>query len=204
MERGLSTHPAVVIHGFYWNDFMSAGPPAAGEKAPLSSEGYFVWDRPAVQRDPIRNAASWLVANSALFFSVRQAASRLGTSSGRDAYSSAYQRFLAGGLTEEEWQPVESFFRELVGLGAQRGFKTLVVIMPVNDIVMRPSATNHPFAVQALRRLEELGVPFVDGFALWPDPDAAADVFLPQGPDSHLNASGYRRLAAAIAPRLLP
>ncbi len=203
-ERGLTTHPALVIHGLYWNDFMSAGPPEPEESAPLTPDGHFVWDRPVVRRDPVRHAVSWLFANSALFFSVRQAVSRLDDAGGDDAYARAYQQFLVGGLTDEEWQPVESFFRELIALGAQRGFKTLVVIMPVNDIVFAPSATAHPFAVEARRRLEGLGIPFVDGFALWPDGAAAADAFLPQGPDSHLNAAGYRRLAAAIAPSLLP
>ena len=67
-----------------------------------------------------------------------------------DAYASAYRQFLAVGLSDEEWQPVESFFRELAGLGAQRGFKTLIVILPVNDVVTGPSPTTHPPPITAL------------------------------------------------------
>jgi lysophospholipase L1-like esterase len=202
-ERGMSVAPAVVIHALYWNDFMNSGPPAATDPSPLTGEGYFVWDRPPDRHDVLHRASSWLLAHSALFFGLRQGLNALSSNAVDGGYSAMYQHFVAAGLSEAEWAPIETFYRDLLQLGRENGFSTLVVVMPVNDLVATGAAAKHPYVVEANRRLAALGLPFVDAFDTFIGRTDAVEAFLPQGPDSHLNAAGYRRLSDAVARRLL-
>ena len=199
-EHGLDRRPQVVVHGLYWNDFMNDGPPGPDDPRPLTSDGYFIWDRPPDTRSPLQKGASWLFSRSALLFAARQAASQvISAEGGAGGYSDAYQRMLHGGLLPEEWLPIENFYRQLRAIGDQQGFSTLVVIMPVIDIVSQAEGDQHPYAVEARKRLTALGLPFVDAFQMWSGDQETRDAFLPQGPDAHLNAEGYRRLARELA-----
>ena len=206
-SAGLQLRPDVVVHGLYWNDFMNAAP--APEDAPqvLTSDGHFVWDHPADTRSTIRRLASWVSANSALIFSLRQVVVHLLVAEDHDAGTSAYAKsfsqMLESGLADVDWEPIEKFYSDLERLGRENSFETLVVIMPVHAIVCRPGADEHPYPAQARRRLEAMGLAYVDGFSLWTKQTCGTDRFLPEGPDGHLNAEGYRLIADAVAARLL-
>ena len=206
-SAGLQVRPAIVIHGLYWNDFMNAAPPAADAPPVLTPDGHFVWDRPADTRSSIHRLASWAFAHSALLFSMRQAVARLlpagDADGGTSAYARAFDQMLEHGLAEVDWEPVEKFYGDLERLGQENSFETLVVIMPVHAMVCRPEAEEHPYPAQARRRLEALGLAYVDGFSLWTQQTCDTDRFLPEGPDGHLNSEGYQLIADAVAARLL-
>ena len=206
-STGLQVRPGIVVHGLYWNDFMNAAAPPVEAPPVLTPDGHFVWDRPADNRTAARRLASWASANSALLFSMRQAAARLlptgGADSGTSAYAMAFSHMLEHGLSDEDWKPIENFYIDLQRLGREHSFETLVVIMPVRAIVCRPGAANQPYPAQARQRLEALGMAYVDGFSLWTQQNCGTDTFLPEGPDGHLNSAGYRLIADAVAARLV-
>ncbi len=206
-STGLQIGPAIVVHGLYWNDFMNAAPPPANAPPVLTPDGHFVWDRPADDRTVVRRLASWAFANSALLFSMRQAAASLWSegdgNGGTSAYARAFNQMLQHGLSDEDWKPIENFYIDLQRLGREHSFETLVVIMPVRAIACRAGAASQPYPEQARQRLEALGIAYVDGFSLWTQQNCGTDTFLPEGPDGHLNAAGYRLIADAVAARLV-
>jgi len=201
---GLAIAPDIVVHGLYWNDFMNDGPPSATAPNVVTSRGYLAWDLPDDTRGALPKLLSWASTRSALLFALRQTILQSGLlPREQSAYGDAYARFLERGLTDEEWQPIERFYRELLALGRERGFRIFVVVMPVNDIVALPAASSHPYPRAARARLTALGVPHLDAFSLWERGKADVDdMFLPQGSDSHLNAKGYGALAMAVADAL--
>ena len=210
-ERGLDVRPTTVVHALYWNDFMNAAAPGPGEAAPVTPEGYFVWDG-LEARAGLRGRLKALASQSTLLFSLRQAlatATAAHDGAGASAYGRAYDRFVEKGLTPEEWQPIERFYRDLLSLGQTHDFRVLVVLLPISDLSGQPAAPAHPYQAQALQRLRALDIPVVDAFTLLRQDPAAARYFLPQGRDAHLNAAGYARIAPAIGaalaadPRLL-
>jgi lysophospholipase L1-like esterase len=146
---------------------------------------------------------SWLFGHSAFLFTLRQTVQQQDQDGSSRAYARAFSRMVDRGLTSDEWAPIERFYRDLKALGDKHGFVTLSVIMPVNAVVGQSHAENHPFAVEARRRLDALGIPYLDAFTLWSKNGYGVKPFLPQGPDGHLNADGYRLIADAIAERLL-
>ena len=73
---------------------------------------------------------------------------------------------------------------------------------PVSD-VLASTAGQHPYAVEAKRRLSRLGIPSLDGFALAKYPGGCRRLFLSREPDSHLSAEGYQALADGLATALL-
>jgi lysophospholipase L1-like esterase len=194
----LAVHPRVVVHALYWNDFMNAEAPAADAPKAVTDNGYFVWDPQIDDRGALRQLASWMTSRSAMLFSLRAALDRL-QHRGTSAYEEAYARMLADGLSEVEWAPIEHFYREVLALAKQNGFKLFVVILPVDGVVARGRPLAHPLAKDARRRLQALGVPYLDGFTLWDERSFAASDFLPQGADSHLSADGYAAIANALA-----
>lgn len=210
-SAGLALQPRVVIHALYWNDFMSAEPPPPGAPPVVTPAGYLAWDGLEQQRSGPERVLSWLVSNSALVFGTRQIVAaamsgrqeRPAAGGGPVSYGAAYAAFLERGLTDADWQPIEAFYRDLTQLGREHGFATFVVIMPVNDIVGRPDPASHPYPVAARRRLEALGIPYLDTFEVWAAGGHGAGPFLPQGADAHLNADGYRLVVEALTPKLL-
>ena len=119
------------------------------------------------------------------------------------SYAVAFDSLLERGLTQSEWKPIEDFYRELLELGRTHSFQTVVVLMPVKGLVCESGAANHPYPAEARRRLEALGIPYLDGFTLWAEHGCKERTFLPQGPDAHLNADGYRLIAGALAETIL-
>jgi lysophospholipase L1-like esterase len=196
-ERGLTLRPQVVIHGLYWNDFMNAKAPEAGERAVVDQNGYLTWDqlRP---RAGLRQLASRAVSSSALLFSLKQATASVTATGQSTSYGAAYDRFLKQGLADDEWGILETFYRDLQALGQEHGFDLLVAIMPVVDIVTGERPQQHPYRVEANRRLERLGIDYVDGFN-----GQRGLAFLPQGRDAHSNPQGYRIVAEALAGKLV-
>lgn len=202
-ERGLTSRPRIVIHGLYWNDFMNAGPPPPGSAAVVDAAGYLSWDHLSDSGSPARLLASRAVSSSALMFSLRQAAGAVRGGGNASAYGEAYRRFISSGLDEKDWKPIEGFYRNLQRLGDRRGFVPVVVILPVVDLVGRRSSADHPYPAGARTLLERLHIRFIDTFGLMSSPADRTTYFLPQGPDAHLNAAGYRLVAHAIARMLL-
>ena len=114
------------------------------------------------------------------------------------AYGAAYDQLLKRGLSDPEWIVIENFYRDLQALGREHGFDVLVAIMPVVDIVTGERPDQHPYRVEARRRLERLGIEYVDGFN-----GQRGLAFLPQGRDAHSNPEGYRVVAEALAGKLV-
>ena len=202
-EKGLALGPSIVVHGLYWNDYMSASPPRSGEAAPLTPEGYFSWDRGPDGRSALGRGAAWLLSRSALLFALRQAVATLGRPATASGYGLEYQSLIDRGLSDDKWSTIDAFYRDLSRLGNAAGFKIVVVIMPVVDIVGRPDGAEHPYPVEARRRLSAAGIAFVDGFRVWADRRLGRRHFLPQGVDSHLDATGYALLGQATANVML-
>jgi lysophospholipase L1-like esterase len=202
-EKGLPLSPSVVVHGLYWNDYMSASAPRPGEPAPLTPEGYFSWDRPPDGRGALERSASWLLSRSAMAFALRQTAATLGRRAADTGYGLAYSTMTERGLSDDHWKTIEAFSRDLTTLGDAAGFEVLVVIMPVVDIVGRADAAEHPYPAEARRRLAAAGIPFVDGFRIWGDKGLGRRHFLRQGADAHLDAAGYALLGQATASAML-
>jgi lysophospholipase L1-like esterase len=200
---GLQASPLVVVHGLYWNDFMNAAPPDEDAAAVLTADGYFVWDRLEGDDGSIRRRVASFVKRSALLFTLRQAVSAVRPRQRSSSYAQAYDALLDHGLMPGDWEHVEDFYRELLALGRENSFQVLVVVMPVNGVVCRPGVVDHPYPREARRRLESLGIPFIDGFKLWSEKGCGDEMFLPQGPDAHLNPLGYRLIADAVADWLL-
>lgn len=201
LENVLSIKPWLVIHGLYWNDFMEPEPAQPGGPAMLTADGLFVWDSPFRAESSLREIATSLVRRSALLFAFTQSMSRVFEASD-DGYGTAYERMIDVGLTEEEWIPIEQFYRDMKELETEAGFRTLVVIMPVYDIVRGSDPGQHSFAVQARERLDASGIPYVDAFTLWKEHRLGTEKFLPQGADAHLNSSGYDWIAEVVATRV--
>ena len=212
-STGVATRPVVVVHGLYWNDFMNADPPRAGAPEVVTPDGYLSWNRPDDQSTVMRRIFSAISSRSALVYSVQQSVRQMrerGITRGRfirrggPVYAAAYPDFLERGVTADEWKPIEAFYREMKTLGAQQGFTVFSVIMPVSDIVDDAAPAQHVYAVEARRRLSELGIPYLDAFTLWQTRGLTRKgLFLPQGPDAHLNAKGYALVADALADELL-
>jgi lysophospholipase L1-like esterase len=197
-----SIRPAVVIHGLYWNDYMNPQPPAPTDPDVVTAEGYFVWDQPPTYHTLTERLRAAL-NRAALFYSLKQIASQAWGRTSTSTYSSAYSRMLGHGIDEEDWKPIDRFYRELQMTGDRHGFTTFVVIMPVNDLVRGRSSAAHPYPTAARQRLSALGIPYLDAFELWDRGGYGNAAFLPQGPDAHLNAEGYRILADALAQKLV-
>lgn len=197
-EAGMATGPALVVHGLYWNDFMNAEPPPPEAPSVLTSDGHFVWDQPTVPRSWMMRGLSWVSSRSALAFALKGASAGLRRSE-ESTYQQAYAAMLENGLSEADWGPIERFYRDLQTLGGEAGFSVFVVIMPVSDIALGAEAARHTYPAEARRRLDALGLPYLDGFSLGIDRTVH---FLPQGADAHLNAEGYGIVADALAEKL--
>ncbi len=202
---GLATHPRVIVHALYWNDFMNPEPPPLAAPSVVTPGGYLSWDQLDAERGWLPSTASWAISHSALLFSLRQAGLRVVSTGGgaTGGYGQAYETFLERGLTDDEWTPIERFYTEMQALARTHDFEILAVILPVNDIVMGSQASSHPYPVAARARLEALGIPYVDAFSLWEHAKYGGRHFLPQGHDAHLNATGYDILAQALQERVL-
>jgi lysophospholipase L1-like esterase len=197
-----SIRPSVVIHGLYWNDYMIARPPAPTDPSVVTEAGYFTWDQ-LPTRYTFGERLHAGLNRSALFYAFKQVVAHIRDERPASAYSAAYQRFIEHGIAEQDWKPVENFYRDLQALGTRAGFTTFVVIMPVNDLVRGRTAASHAYPIAARQRLDALGIPYLDAFELWDRGAFGEAAFLPQGADSHLNADGYRILAEALAQRLV-
>jgi hypothetical protein len=104
---------------------------------------------------------------------------------------------IRGELPTTELRPVLDFYRRLDSLSKAHGFSIIVFIMPVIDLLDQDSP---PGFVEAVKlHLGELEVESHDGFEIWRALGAGRETFLPQGPDAHLNASGYERVASRLA-----
>ena len=200
-KKGLALHPSVIVQAFYWNDYMSAHPPAPGAPPVLTPDGRFVWDAPPPAGSLPRRAARWVLGKSRLAQVVLRIV-RGGQNTGD--YGHAYSRLIAGRITPAEWTPVVSFYRELRQLSDSIGARLYVVIMPVNGLVGRRDSSATAFPRFARKLLAAQHIHTVDGFAVLKANGATKSrAFLPQGPDSHLAPMGYRLIAAALADSLL-
>jgi len=203
-EHAPDIHPDVVIHALYWNDYQSAHPPNPKTPSVLRPNGLFVWEPDEAPGFSIRR---FFAEHSMIATAVWNSFSRLD----RDAseisdprsYGAAYRKLVSGDLASETWRPVAEFYDQLVPVGNSLGFTTFVVIMPVVDIVSQPDPTNHPYPRLMRQLLEERHISYLDCFAVWQRSHAGTGLFLPQGPDAHLDATGYHLLVEALENALL-
>lgn len=193
--------PVVVVHGLYWNDYMNPRPPSSIDRVVVTDGEHLAWD-PMPAQDGVGKMKA-ILARSALFFTLKQALGQFRQNPGVSEYSRAYSHMVERGLTPEDWKPVETFYGDLLALGKASGFETFVIIMPVRDIVAKMGAVDHPYPIEARRRLDALGIPYLDAFQLWSQAGHGVRPFLPEGVDAHPNAEGYRLLAAAAAQKML-
>ena len=202
-SRGLVTRPEVVVHALYWNDHMNAGAPPPGAPSVVDDNGYFVWDQLSTPRPAFSDYRRSLRRRRRSPFRLKQPSAHCcAAGTARQGTRKAYQQLSGAGLTEAEWQPVVQFYRDLKRLAAEHDFVPFVVIMPVSDLMTSGASSSHPYPIAARRMLEEVGIPYVDAFALWPE-CKARKLFLPEGADAHLNSDGYSVIAEALADALL-
>jgi lysophospholipase L1-like esterase len=203
LGKGLVQRPDIVVHALYWNDYMSAAPPAADDPTVLTEEGYFVWDRS--RASATRPYLIDMMGRSAVLSALKEAVDRAFPRADQSmtGYGRAYRDLLTSGLTRAQWDLISNFYRQLKALGAQEGFVPFAVVLPVVDIVAGHSPSSHPYAIQVRRMLQDTEVPYLDALSLWAERGLGGETFLPQGPDAHLNANGYSVLADAIAHALL-
>ena len=181
---------------------MSAEPARPSNPPVVDRDGYLTWDRLSEPKGVFRRVLSRATAHSALLSTGRgvlAGARRSGTA----AYGEAYERLLRHGLTPAEWKHIEAFYQELLALSAQHDFQLVVIVMPVIDIVGRPDTATHAYPTQAKALLAAHAIPFVDTFDLWNAKGLGRELFLPQGPDAHLNAGGYDVIAARTVEMFL-
>jgi lysophospholipase L1-like esterase len=204
LEKGLATRPDLVIHALYWNDFLDAEPPPPDAAVVVTEDGWLEWEVEAATGNAVRRTISRATNRSALLFSLKQVGARLLRQGSRDDwYGNFYYRMLAEGLDEDQWTPIETFYRDLQELAAQHQFGIHVVLMPVSDIVRQPEAAGHAYPTQARERLARMGIPYLDVFQLWEQEGFRLRHFLPEPRDAHLDAHGYRIVADALAEALL-
>src|SRR5262245_5907129 len=198
--------PHVVIHGLYWNDYQSAHPPRAGDPQVLTPDGFFVWDNPVVDSWG-RDSVKWILGHSSLATLTYRASRRLEKrppeAEATGGYAAEYERFVRGDLDPSVLAPIADFDRRFQALGREHGFRSYVVVVPSVNVLERGGALENPYRRFVVAQLDGLGIPYVDGYALWAHLRLGSSTFLPQGADAHLSARGYRMLAEAIAVRLL-
>jgi hypothetical protein len=204
MERLSGLKPHVVIHGLYWNDYQSAHPPRAGGSPVLTSEGLFVWDNPPVDSWG-RGWTKWILGHSSLATLTYRASRRMEKRppEATEGYAAEYERFVRGGLDPSVLAPVADFYRQFQTLGREHDFAPYVVVVPSVNVLEPGGALENPYRRFVVAQLDGLGIPYVDGYALWTRARLGSSTFLPQGKDAHLSASGYKALAEALAARLL-
>lgn len=110
--------------------------------------------------------------------------------SGVHLYDVKCRELLAGKLPEEEGTGLETFYRDLKAFGDEMGFQPFVVIMPVCDIVTMSDPANHPYPKLVRSVLDNQGIPYLDGFAVWKERKLGTEVFLPH--DEHLTGEGLQ------------
>jgi lysophospholipase L1-like esterase len=204
-EKGLAEIPSVIVHALYWNDYMSARPPAKGDPPLLTVDGYFTWDQEKRPAGAFRLAGRAIAGASVLAYTLKSVGQVLLTQGGdsRSSYGVAYEKLVHGEIDPDEWQPVMQFYEELRRLGRERNFIPFVVILPVSDIVSNDFSVDHPYPRFARKMLESVGLPYLDGFAVWKSKGLGRSTFLRQGRDAHLNVSGYEILARALTEALM-
>lgn len=193
-KRGLGVDPDIVIHGLYWNDYMSAGPPDPDSPPAVNDAGYFTWDDPRPPAGFVRRVVHSLSSHSAILFTLKRVLARgRNESRGVTTYQQAYNRFLAGEVNPEELEPIDRFYEEMVALSADHPFEFYVVIFPVVDLAGQAGSGDHPFARHVRGVLDSLEVRYVDGFRLWESMPDPGSTFLPY--NRHLNHRGYDLVA---------
>ena len=196
-KRGLRTNPSLVIHGLYWNDYMSAEPPAASDPPAVNDAGYFVWDDPRPPAGFLQRSLHAVSNRSAILFTLKRIVRRgRGDDQGASSYEQAYAKFLTGDIDLNELKPLDRFYRDMTALAEEHRFRFCVVIFPVMDLAGRPGSGDHPFVRHVRELLDQLGVRYVDGFRLWEDRLGEEDAFLPY--NRHLNEWGYDLVAGEL------
>jgi len=197
--------PQIVVHSLYWNDYQSAHPPRPDAPSVLTADGHFVWDPNSRENTPLSSARRWLRGHSSLMTVLRGVLPhvRKREESPLQDYEVERARLLAGKITLVNWEPVEEFYKALLALGEKYRFKSYVVIFPLVEIINDPDVLEHPYHRYVVDLLDSLGIPYLDGIALWKDKGYGLEMFLHPPADPHLNARGYEAIASALATRLM-
>ena len=201
-ERGLLTRPNIVVHGLYWNDYMTNHPPRPNDLPVLTAAGYFTWEDTDATDSLFQRGKEWLKSHSALVFTVVNALRRIreGHESGLAGYEAEYHHLIDGTIPQKKWKVIEDFYKELKRIGEEEGFVLYVVIFPVVDIVSVPDPANHAYPRSMREMLDRLSIPYLDCFTLWNTAGLGREQFLPN--NRHLNASGYKVVATALMQSL--
>ena len=95
-ERGQSTRPHLVIHGLYWNDYMTNHAPRPTDPPSLTADGHFVWEGSQTTETQFQHGNEWLYSHSVLWFTLRNFLRRLqeGQGSGLLGYEVEYQHLI--------------------------------------------------------------------------------------------------------------
>ncbi len=200
-EKGIKINPHVVIHGLYWNDFMSASAPEPGTPSVLNDDGYFVWDLPPDRNNVLKYIFYWFSSKSSFIttaiFRIKAIFDR--EKKKNSLYGDAYARFIAGEINPDEWRPVEEFYKELQELSILHEFQIYVVILPVIDLIDKPG---HPYSPFIHTLLDSMGIKYFDALELWQENKYGEATFLPQGVDAHLNVKGYEIITNHLIEKL--
>lgn len=199
-EKGLDASARVIIHGLYWNDYLSNDPAVRADVRVLADDGLFVWDAPE-RRGGLRDAVAALGERSALLFTLRRSAAAIraalaGDASGTQAYERTERDLESGVVDRAGFASVWDFYTELRALAAARGFTLYAVVMPVHGIVDAPAPADHPYARFVRQSLDSLGIPAYDAHVLWQERGAGSELFLPY--NKHLSAAGNALLAEGL------
>lgn len=201
-NKGLSTNPNIIIHGLYWNDFMSASAPDENEKSLITNDGYFVWNQIPQIDSNLKYFKHWLLSKSSLLYTIKHAIQTSTTNAPADGsgYFNKYKQFTKGEMKDEDWQSVRKFYSDIKTLATKNNIKLYVIIMPVDGLITQK---NHPYSIKIEQILSSNNIKFFNALKYWQMNDLKENTFLPQGFDSHLNADGYEIISKQVSEQIL-
>ncbi len=195
-EKNLLVDVDLVIYALYWNDYMTTAPPGPDARPRISEHGYFRWDPVNKMSTNDFSLKRWLVDHSFLLSTLRDLRNSVGEPG---PYRREFNKLTNGSLGESDFTPIEDFLDDMQRRQAEHGFKFVVVILPVYDLM--GTGTDYNETIRGM--LEREGVPYFDAFGFFDRLESPSDYFLPEKVDVHLNPRGYEILSERLYQMLI-
>ena len=196
MEENLLVETDLVIYALYWNDYMTTVPPGPDAIPRINEQGYFRWEPISKVDANDVSLKRWLVNNSFFLSSLRDLRNSLGDPG---PYAQEFNKLINGNLSKSNFTPVKDFLDVMQKRQGENGFKFVVVILPVHDLM--GTDTDYDDIIRGM--LEKQGVPYYDAYSVFDGLESRSDYFLPEKVDVHLNPRGYKVLSEGLYKMLI-